>query len=237
MQENNRQNEITNAFYLNEDRRNNVKQSFKAVTELFEQDLKSETTICDIGCATGDYLWYLKSSLSIDAAKLCGGDINEEFLQIGGERMSDVTFVRYDLRTPWTGQQYDIVTCFGTLYLFEDTESVLENLLDIVKESGRLYVFGHFNNYGYKVKYEYSKLVDGKRTVFCDYAHSIEEIGLYLKNRNLEYSFYPFEMKVFIHQRAEQPLRVWTERLADDRLLQIDGLDRIKNQFILEIKK
>ena len=237
MRENSRQNEITNAFYLSEDRRNSVKQSFKAVTELFEQKLKGETTICDIGCATGDYLWYLKNGLNIDATRLCGGDISEEFLRIGGERMSDIKFVRYDMRTPWTGQQYDIVTCFGTLYLFEDAESVLGNLLDIVKESGRLYVFGHFNNYGYKVKYEYSNFVDGNRTVFCDYAHSIEEIGLYIKNRSLEYSFYPFDMKTSIHQRIEQPLRVWTERLADNRLLQIDGLDRVKNQFILEIKK
>lgn len=237
MLNNNNQNEITNRFYLSEDRRSSVKQSFKTVAEMFIKDIGSDTSICDIGCATGDFLWYLHYGLNVDSERLCGGDISQEFIQTAKERMPDIRFKQYDIRTPWEFERFDIVTCFGTLYLFDEFQNVLGNLVSIVKDKGRLYIFGHFNNYGYKVKYEYSYIYNGKRIICCDYAHSIEEIGKYLEKMQIRYNLYPFEMSVPIPKKTENPLRVWTETLQDGHYLQIDGIDRIKNQFILEIMK
>ena len=47
-------------FYEHEDRSNNIKHMFKIVMGQIKEhagDQISEKSICDIGCASGDFLW------------------------------------------------------------------------------------------------------------------------------------------------------------------------------------
>ena len=62
-------------LYLNEDRKHDVKKSFKFILKKNKLDLNN-LKVLDIGCATGDFLHYLNSQFP--NADLYGADIDIE---------------------------------------------------------------------------------------------------------------------------------------------------------------
>src|ERR1700760_143002 len=67
-----------NHFYLDEDRRREPREFFKFLVRLAESRLSTASTVLDVGCAAGEFLYYLKSlhpNLSLN-----GIDVSEQFL-------------------------------------------------------------------------------------------------------------------------------------------------------------
>lgn len=60
------QNKQMTKFYIVEDRRRVVKDNFKFLTSTIDESnvIDNGKKVCDIGCATGDLLWYLKDYYS-----------------------------------------------------------------------------------------------------------------------------------------------------------------------------
>ena len=231
------QNKITNSFYLEEDRRYKTKDSFDFVLEKIEKYLQNrkKASLCDIGCATGDFIWSLLNHYFRSDLTITGKDINEEMIEIARQRMPMIEFcVGNGFETD--GEfKYDIITCMGVLYLYENPIDIINRILSQINDGGICYIFGHFNQYGYKVKYEYSKSTQMGIERFCDYAHDKMEISKWLEKNGLEHKWYDFEIKTRLSYKENNPLRVWTEEMKNGSLLQVDGLDRIKKQYLLEI--
>jgi len=119
--------------------------------------------ICDVGCATGDFLYYLSNS--IKDAEFFGIDIREDLLTKAKQEVSNCNFILGDISDSKTlpKKQFDIVFMTGVLSIFDDYEIILENFLQLIKPKGIGYIFGIFNSYDIDVliKIHNSKYQDG----------------------------------------------------------------------------
>ena len=134
------QNEQENAFYASEDRRNNPKEYFQLINSVLNE-VKWDS-LCDVGCATGDFLWYIQKQNGI-SKRLVGIDPFDKLRNIAESRLSNCKFYKGDI---WSGEgipeeKYDIVCMSGVLYLFDDFKLPIENLMKITKTGGTIIIF------------------------------------------------------------------------------------------------
>lgn len=225
------QNEQENAFYANEDRREEPKEYFQLINDI----LKDENwfSLCDVGCATGDFLWYMRKVYGA-SRKMVGVDNYDVLRNIAQKRLSDCQFYKGDI---WTGEglpneKYDIVCMSGVLYLFDRFERVIDNLLKITNTSGVLLIFGQFNSHSCHTDVHF-KLNDREGRIVV---YSIEEISKWLIERDYSFEFIPFKMKSKIMEKKDDPIRSYTIALADQTNGLINGLDLWIEQYLLKIK-
>ena len=135
-------------FYLNENRKDTPKEQFKFLFKKSVEGKKfTDLKICDVGCATGDFLYYLSNS--IKDAEFFGIDIREDLLTKAKQEVSNCDFILGDISESKTlpKKQFDIVYMTGVLSIFDDYERILENFLELIKPKGIGYIFGIFNSY------------------------------------------------------------------------------------------
>lgn len=237
------QNYRTNEFYQTENRCK-VKSSFVWLADIIEKNnsIHEGISLCDVGCAAGDFLLYMKGRFQIN--QLTGIDCNDKVLESAHRNcpisklicadISDENFnEKHNTDLP---EKFDLVTFMGTLYLFEDFRLPVQNLLSLVKDNGVTYIFGNFNQYGIDVAYKYYYEIDGVRYCGEDFSHSIASFSKWAVQNGYSVKCYEFSLPVKI-EKTDNPLRVWTQSLEDGSYLQRDGLNRVKEQFLLEIRK
>ena len=214
------QNEQENAFYASEDRRNNPKEYFQLINSVLNE-VKWDS-LCDVGCATGDFLWYIQKQNGI-SKRLVGIDPFDKLRNIAESRLSNCKFYKGDI---WSGEgipeeKYDIVCMSGVLYLFDDFKRPIENLMKITKTGGTIIIFGQFNSHDCHTDVHF-KLKDreGKIVVY-----SINEISEWLIAKHFCYKFIPFKIKSIIEEKKDDPIRSYTVPLKDMTNGLISGLD------------
>ena len=234
------QNERKNGFYIK--RGGTEKECFKTLKRFIEDKVRSGKIkrICDVGCATGDLIAYLKRSFSNCNIDYCGIDVSDKLLEVAYQRLPDVEFIKFDISQDIKEcaivNSADVVTFFGVLTYFEDFSKVLYNLMSMVSPGGQIFVFGPFNQYGYKVKYQYTHYNGDSYVTDTEYTHSMEEISKWLQERGMSYNWTAFQMPFDIQPLEEKySIRVWTERLECGKRIQRDRIDRIEEQFFLNI--
>ncbi len=234
------QNKVMTKFYIDEDRRGTVKDNFKFLTNIMDLSgiMDKVTSVCDIGCATGDLLWYLRDYYhNTGGVKWYGMDIEQELLNVAHERMSDIEFIKHDIWSDKIVAKFDLITFFGVLGWFDDYERVIEKLLGMLNPNGVVYIFSVFNKYGYTVKYDYNCIdSDGKSRHNIEYVYSIEEFTHFLQKKGLQFTFHEFAIQAVINKKeARYPVRAWTEELSDGSRIIVDQIGRKQDQFLLEI--
>ena len=228
------QNTRTNSFYLYEE---TEKESFRFFADIFENRIDNIKTICDIGCAAGDLIKYIRKRFSKNNISIHGIDINSEMVDECREKYKDCSFEVGDIYTGISSDlKYDCVLFFGTLYLFSDFKIVFSNLLDLVKPNGVIYVFSPFNKYGYNVKYEYKYTQNGNSDISdIEYIYSIEAISKWIKDLGYKFKWYEFTIKKEIpRNEKDYPVRAWTQGINGELIIR-DAICRIQEQFLLEI--
>lgn len=223
------QNEEQNKFYATEDRCKE-KDSFRFVLDLIGDT--NGKSLCDVACATGDFLSFAKRNAYF--SRICGYDINESFLQLAKEDNPDITFEYGDIEKG-IGNKFDVVTNFGMIYLFEDWAPIIDNLLSMVEKGGILIIHEEFNKYGFHVKHEYSKKIGDHEIRFIDWVAPISDISEWLEKKKIRYEWIPFEMKTEINPNPNNYARTWTIRTEEGRLLRVDGVGRVKDEYALVI--
>ena len=104
------------------------KSSFnQLVTSLLNEDKNGTIcTICDIGCATGDILRSLDSSL-VPNINYCGLDLNEKFILMAKsdfEPFPNINFYQYNIYNMNLSQNYDLITIYDTFAYFNTDEII-----------------------------------------------------------------------------------------------------------------
>lgn len=234
-------NEHNCGFYKQEDRRVEPKEAFK----LLYSDIKNLSeieNICDVGCATGDFLWYINSEFSNVGRKIeyTGIDNFKELLDIAKERMPFVEFYKGDIITMENipvGKKWDVVCMSGVLCMFDEFITPIKNLMSMTKEGGCIYIYSNFNNYGCHVETNYSytdeksgEKINGKMMTF-----SIKEISDYLNKMGVKHEFTPLIMKKEIPKIHEEPVRTWTLPLTDGTYGIVNGFNLYQEFFVLKI--
>lgn len=134
-------------IYLNEDRHKKPKEMFKFIESLINKENLNDkkTSILDVGCATGEFLFYLHEKFP--KASFTGVDVSEAMIEKARQTMPSHSWICEDILTvPYEPKNlYDIVLCVGVLQIFDNIETPLHNLLSCLKKKGSLYVAGIFN--------------------------------------------------------------------------------------------
>ena len=237
------------AFYLNEDRYENTKESFKFLGELMLKQRKkivgdathgntSSISISDWGCATGEFPFYLRKIFPADT--IVGYELLPELVNRAVQKVEGVQFVTASIldRKSSPGNSHNLTCANGILSIFDDFVPVLENLIHWTKPGGSIFVDGLFNNDPLDVNIKYNLAENyGTEILECGWnifsKKSIENF-LLTKSNVSSVNFFDFEMPIDL-LRQPDPVRTWTEKREDGTRYQRNGLCIIQPQSVLKI--
>lgn len=230
------QNEMNNYFYANEDRRGLVKEYFQLFRETIYKKDANFRNLIDVGCATGDFLWYmLRSDEKENIYKeYIGMDNYDMLMDIAKERLPECHFIHGDITQIDDNVDIDadIVLFSGVLYLFQDFEDVFSNLLKLTHKGGRVYVYASFNEHGACVRHNYT-LENGDTGCMTEFPKS--KIESWCNARGITYEWIPFKIKTKIEPK-DDPIRAYTVSLADGTYGEKDGLNIWRSMYLLRME-
>lgn len=228
------QNEREHEFYAAEDRRVDPKEYFKLINEVLKTGQKSWKTLCDIGCASGDFLYYMQTQNRDEDKEFVGIDNFDKLLRVAKKRVPGCEFLKGDI---WSGEgmpqgrSFDVVCMLGVLSLFDDFKYPFRNLINLTHPGGSVLVFSAFNSHGCHVEHKYTIRGESGRLI----VYSQEEIGQWLEEQGYTYEFIPFQLTVQLNPNKDNPLRTYTVALMDGTNGIINNAGMWFEQYLLKI--
>ncbi len=225
-------------FYLDEDRRSNTKESFQLLFYCIQKYKSDWKSLCDVGCATGDFLWYVNKMVQEQnraSIKLTGIDTYDALRETASRRVPAGEFIKgdiYSMEGIDSHYKYDVVCMSGVLSMLDDFHTPIKNLISITNKGGKVFIYSVFNDNkcAVEVRYVIDKKEKGRLMIT-----SKQELGEWLSENGYEYEFIPFKMKGEIKQREDQPLRSFTVPLADGTNGLMNGLGVWHDFYLLMI--
>jgi SAM-dependent methyltransferase len=221
-----------NHFYLDVDRRREPREFFKFLVRLADSRLATSSTVLDVGCAAGEFLYYLKSlypSLSLN-----GIDVSEQFLSKAKSNVPDAQFSVGDIyggeKLP--RERSDVVFMNGVNYLFPEYERWLRNLVSVTKRTA--YVYGVFNPEDLDVYATVRRSGDKGSSTEWNLI-SEKSIGVFLDSLVVRHKFYRWSLPVDNPRVHPDPMRSWTIQTKDSDLLVINGTQIVHRLAVLQI--
>ena len=228
-------------IYLKENRYDEPKELFKFATDLLIDkkgiNFFKGLTICDFGCAAGEFLYHLNSVMP--ESKLIGVDILEVLLAKAKKFIPDSEFklgsvLNTSLFAP---NSVDISFLVGVHSIFDEFEECFNNLIHWTKPSGSVNIIGTFNPYPVDVLIKYKLSQEEKLNVYESgwNLFSIHSVSNFLENHTKveSFAFEKFEIKIDLPQQVD-PVRAWTFKSESKRFL-TNGLSVILPVYYLHI--
>ena len=222
-------------IYLNENRYKKPKFSFTKLFELIKYH-KNESFL-DIGCATGELIYYLNSLLPDRCYK--GIDISKNLIDRAKLNVPNVDFFQQDISQPYNAWIYkpkaDIVSMLGVLSVFDNYEDIFNNLISCTNKNGYIYILMIYTSDPIDVIMRYrrsgSKIWESGWNTF-----SKESIKNFLESKSIikDYKWHDFDTDIDL-KKQDDPMRKWTTKIGGKKET-IVGSGQIINQTILEIK-
>lgn len=234
------QNEIENIFYKYENHKDVPKDYFKLIVNDFKKIVKERKhcNILDIGCASGDFLYYVEGELKklgIIEYELNGMDIWDDLLEEAKIKIPTSNFFLGDISQEKGNGQYDVVTVMGVTYLYEDIFNIIDNAVTYLKDDGVAYIFERFNKYGFNIALKYEEDDRNKRRGNI-HIHSLNKIMKHYEGSDLNISYIPFEIHTPI-EKTNDTYRTWTVGLDNGSLAIINGLNMWNEYFAIRVTK
>ena len=216
-------------IYLHEDRYNKPKEMFKHIDSLVAtKKVDSSTQWLDVGCATGEFLFYLEKTHPI--VSCTGIDISEPMIEKARQNIPNREFICgdiFDLPSS-LNQQYDIVTCTGVLQIFDELEMPIKNLVEAVRPGGLLIITGIFNTHDVDVRMRHRR--NGRHGIWESgwNLYSTNTFESYLDNIHhvAKYDWHDFRMP-FKLVEGPDPMRTWTIQTEDDPHQLVNGAGQV----------
>jgi len=230
-------------LYLAEDRKHKPKEYFKFIREETDNFLKQFKTprILDIGCATGEFLYYLHDCYP--HANLTGIDILPTLLSKAKENLPTVKFLCADI---YEGDElssefnrYDAVFMNGVHSIFDNNKQCIDRVLKLVnfENNGRAFIFGLFNPENIDVLVKVKRIEESSSWEPGWNCFSKQGILNYLHSKNLKGSFNDFHINIDIEKKPEDPLRSWTIKLDEGQRMIVHGSQIIHHLSLLTVQK
>ena len=223
-------------FYLNEDRKEKPKEYFKFIYD--EVGSIENLDILDVGCATGDFLYFL-GSMS-DTVRLFGTDVDPELIDRAKIEVPCADFYVSDLVVNGLKGKYDIVFMNGVHSIFdpEDPGVWLTPLTASLKNTkSKLYVFGIFNPNDIDVRISSRGAGDEKDQWETGWnLVSMKTIANWCNENGFRSSFKDFHLGIDIAKNLNDPLRSFTRKLNGGERLVMNGLQLVHNFSLLQIQ-
>ena len=217
-------------FYLNE--KTKVKEYYKFILSKASKNLNN-TDVLDIGCATGDFLRYIKNIYP--KSNLYGAEINKNLYKV----LSRKKFIKKAYNIDFLGKKkigkYDYIFMLGVHSIFDDLYLVLKKLKTLRKnKSSKIFIFGIWNPFDVDVfvrlRTKNSNTLEKGWNVF-----SLSLLRQYLKKLKLKCSIFRFNLKIKILKNKADPLRSWTLSYKKNKNIVINGSNIIHHFYLIEI--
>ena len=224
--------------YLNNDYEN-PKELFKFIGGIAEQYLDKErvNSILDVGCAKGEFLYYIKNRFQDCQMDLTGVDFSETLLNLARSfpGLDGVEFIQSRAEKFETEKQYDLVIATAIISYFEEPQEFLDKLFKAVKHGGVAIVTSGFATAEFDVMVRFRRFdepeaewlggwsplsIKGLERIACEYGKTLTPVKFDL----------PFSL-----EPQTDPLRSWTLDTADGQKF-VNGLNQIWDVWSLIIK-
>lgn len=229
-------------LYINENRYNLPKLIFKDIAKKIKYNYFNKTIkIADVGCATGEFCFYLKKVLP--KSDIYGFDVLDTLLKKAREKVKDVKFFNKSILSKKFGhnKKFDVVTCLGVVGIFDSFEDTILNLLKITKPGGKIYLQALINDYdlNINIRYSYSKNWIYRKPKYWETGWNIfskRNVINFLKKKKVKFKMYKNIIKYDQKINNSDHMRSWTVKLNGKKKL-INGLNFIIPEYIIEIVK
>ena len=230
-------------LYLKENRYKKPKEITKLLTNKITKIHKKKRIfdIADIGCAAGEFLYYLKNNLNY--VNFYGFDSQHLLLNKSKNRVKNVEFIKKSILTDFHKykNKYDISTCLGVIQIFDDFEKPIKNLIKITKPGGKIFIQTLINDFPIDVNIKYSKSKNwlNGRPTYQESGWNIiskKTITKFLKNNKEVKNFKIYDIKYTYNQNKDlkDPMRSWSVYLNNQKKI-MNGLNLLIPEKIIEI--
>jgi 2-polyprenyl-3-methyl-5-hydroxy-6-metoxy-1,4-benzoquinol methylase len=221
-------------IYLKQSIEKKPTQRFIQTLNLIQKNLKNKVKFCDVGCANGGFINFVKKNFpqneyygiekNIDLAKECKKNI------------PDVNLIKVDIEKKINIKyKFDCMTMIGILMNFDQPKKSIQNCLKLLKKNGKLVIYSPFNEFpidtitrSRRSKNSYWELgwnIHSKYTV--------EKILKSLKVKSYKWKNFVINFQV---KKKKDPLRAWTVNINGKKTL-INGASQYIDGKFLIIKK
>jgi len=214
------------------------KEIHKSILSIINQNnFPSDFSICDIGCAAGEFLSHAKNIFP--ECKIIGLDVSEVLLTKAKEKLPEGEFLLETIEKEniFNERKFDVITITGVHAILDNPKPILMNSLSLIKNDGLLLVSGFFNPEPIDMITRYHRA--DKEDLLWEKGwnvHSCLTIENILKKSsyNLDIKWHDFVMP-FPIKRQNDPMRTWTTQIGNNSNATINGACQIVNTMILEI--
>lgn len=227
-------------IYLEENRYDDPKESFKLLRRLIgELPPPAGTHLLDVGCATGELLFYLHRSFPDFA--LHGIDTSPALLERAREMVPNATFSVGRLEDPAAARAdaYDLCTLSGVMCCLDDPAPALDNVLGWLRPGGTALIFDAFNEAAVDVIVRYRRAEKAGapwETGWNIFARDSIRRHLDRDGRASWWRYEPFRMPFAIPQRPD-PMRTYTIATERNPFQLVNGASQLVDLSVLVIRK
>ncbi len=229
--------------YLAEARHEKPKEIFVRVADRIaaKRGERSEFKMLDVGCATGEFLYYILKRGIVRPPECAGLEVVPELAARAGEMLPGVqmnTGSVLDAHPSLKGQ-FDLVSMIGVHPIFDEMTTCLGNVISWVRPGGTAIVVGLYNNDPYDVWISYRRADEAagapREVGWNNFSKATVDAILKANPRVAQWSYKPFELPFDLPRNATDPVRTWTMTDAEGRRHFTNGLGLLINLEILEI--
>jgi 2-polyprenyl-3-methyl-5-hydroxy-6-metoxy-1,4-benzoquinol methylase len=201
-------------IYLeDEDYYKEPKEIFKFVKKYIDiySPKDSDISLLDVGCAKGEFLYYMKNNAS-NIQFMDGVDLLPEMIDAAKdfEGLRGVDFSCGSADNYKLGKKYNVITMLGLLSAMTNIEDVFSTASNHQNSGDLLFVLSRFNNHNVDVYHKFSNTYKGKDfkiTVSYSKETVIRLLNKYGYNLVEDVRFnLPFD----IQENTNDPIRSWT---------------------------
>ena len=196
---------------------------------------QQEASILDVGCAKGEFLYYLKSQLVNCSTYLCGVDISQTLIKCAKEHsgLNGVEFYNEKAQDFKKEKRFDVIVACGVLGFFDEYTGFLENLMAHLKTGGMLLLTWGFIESEYDVIVKYRLYSESQLEPGWN-MHSLKGVERFMQVRGKEVVRHKFALP-FKLEKTDDVLRSWSLNTEEGQKFTC-GLNLIWNLWSLEIK-
>ncbi len=231
----------TSSPYSKHGRYDNPKEIFKGILSKLKKTLnKKDFSAVDIGCANGEFLYYLRQNFP--DANLNGYDFTEKFIETA-KSFSGLKGVNLQTKNLFDieNKEFDVTFCLGTFQIFHNIEKPLSKLIEITKKGGLIFIESLFNKHDIDIRLEFSDNTKKEmRGVWrSDFnQHSYYSLDKFLKDKVESFEFEELPMSIEIPYNNKTPSTfAFTFKDKKGKNIITNGLNLILNSTLLTIKK
>ena len=224
-------------IYLKENYYNNPKETFKFILNIIRTFYKKKiNSILDLGCARGEWLYYIKNRT--DIKNLVGIDYSQNLINEAKKNLNkfDIKFYKGSAENIKIKKNFDIIVASGLVSYFDDLNNFFDNTIKHLNPGGILIILDNFNPYNVDVILSYRNNKYSKKYEKGWNLHSIETIQRNLKKKKAKIvKIKKFNLS-FKLKKSTDPLRSWHTKI-DNKKIFTNGLSQIFNIQAIIIKK